>query len=93
MERQAYLTSALPSREAPMATEAGRRLFTKHADCVGYCEIWGERDALNAIVTAERARISAGVRGLPSGVGRVGSRSVSVVDRAAVLAIIDRDAA
>ena len=32
-----------------MSTEAGRRLFTEHVDCVGYCEIWGERDALNAI--------------------------------------------
>ena len=32
-----------------MSTEAGRRLFTEHVDCVGYCEIWGERDAMNAI--------------------------------------------
>ena len=40
-------------------------------------------------VAAERTRIAAAVRGLPSGVGRVGSRSVSVVDRAAVLAAID----
>ena len=96
-------------------TAAGRRLFTKHADCL-YCEIWGERDALNAIeaearqqgfdaawaessigiegkiaeaVAAERARIAEAVRGLPSGVGRVGSRSVSVVDRAAILAILE----
>ena len=35
-------------------TAAGRRLFTKHADCVGYCEIWGERDALNAIEAEAR---------------------------------------
>ena len=46
-------------------------------------------DEVNAIVAAKRARIAEAVRGLPSGVGRVGSRSVSVVDRAAVLAAID----
>ena len=40
-------------------------------------------------VAAERARIAEAVRGLPSGVGRVGSRSVSVVDRAAILAILE----
>ena len=37
-----------------MTTEAGRRLFTKHEDCVGYWEIWGERDALNAIEAEAR---------------------------------------
>lgn len=37
---------------------------------------------------AAKAEIAEAVRRLPSGVGRVGSRSVSVVDRAAVLAIV-----
>ena len=46
-------------------------------------------DYADNLVTGERARIAEAVQGLPSGVGRVGSRSVSVVDRAAVLAAID----
>ena len=45
-------------------------------------------DYADNLVAAERARIAEAVRGIPSGVGRVGSRSVSVVDRAAVLVII-----
>ncbi len=49
-------------------TKAGRALFTCHADCLGVCEVWAERDAINAIeaeaVAAERARIRAAVEGL-----------------------------
>ena len=53
------------------------------------CYCFVRRADAETALAAERARIAEAVRGLPSGVGRVGSRSVSVVDRAAVLAAID----
>jgi len=42
-----------------MSTEAGRSLFTRHVDCVGVCEVWSERDAINAIEAEARAGMQA----------------------------------
>ena len=83
-----------------MTTEAVLRM-RRHLDSIGDCvhphpewvtDCWfcGDIAAIEAeSVAARNAEIAEAVRRLPSGVGRVGSRSVSVVDRAAVLAIID----
>ena len=81
-----------------MATEAGKRLLEFwQLHRVMLHGVTDQNDAIpddiaaieTEAVAAERARIAEAVQGLPSGVGRVGSRSVSVVDRAAVLAIIE----
>ena len=76
-----------------MATEATREMFSDELveameNLHMYPRLIAERAAKEA-VAVERVKIAEAVRGLPSGVGRVGSRSVSVVDRAAVLAIVE----